>query len=43
MIEQAEFEPRIVGLKTHLAQLEQRRQMMAGAAAAERELTLIIG
>jgi site-specific DNA recombinase len=43
MIERAEFEPRIVGLKARLAQLEQRRQMVAEATAAERELTLIIG
>ncbi len=43
VIERAEFEPRIAGLKARLAQLEQRRQMVAEAAGAERELTLIIG
>ncbi|HEX6013629.1 MAG TPA: hypothetical protein VFY87_17875 [Geminicoccaceae bacterium] len=43
VIERAEFEPRIAGLKARLAQLEQRRQMVAEATAAERELTLIIG
>jgi site-specific DNA recombinase len=43
VIERAEFAPRIAGLKARLAQLEQRRQMVAEAAGAERELTLIIG
>lgn len=43
VIEQAEFEPRIAGLKTRMAQLRLRRQMVAEAAEAERELTLVIG
>ena len=43
VIEQAEFEPRIAGLKTRMAQLKPRRQMVAEAAAAERELTLVMG
>jgi site-specific DNA recombinase len=43
VIERAEFEPRIAGLKGRLAQLRERRQAALDAAEAERELTLIIG
>jgi site-specific DNA recombinase len=43
VIERAEFEPRIAGIKGRLAQLRERRQAALNAAAAERELTLIIG
>lgn len=41
VIEQAELEPRTVGLKAPMAQLKLRRQMVAEAAEAERELTLV--
>ena len=43
MIERGEFEPRITGLKTRLAQLRERRNTAAEAAESERELALIIG
>ena len=43
VIERAEFEPRIRGLKSRLAQLDEQRQMAVDEAAAERELILVIG
>jgi site-specific DNA recombinase len=43
VIDRAEFEPRIAGLKARLARLQTQRQTAAEAAEAERELRLIIG
>jgi site-specific DNA recombinase len=43
VIDRAEFEPRIGGLKARAAQLRERQRAAAEAAAAERELTLVIG
>jgi site-specific DNA recombinase len=43
VIDRAEFEPRIAGLKARLARLQTQRQTAAEAAEAERELTLVIG
>jgi site-specific DNA recombinase len=43
VIERAEFEPRIRGLRSRLAQVEERRRLAAEAAEADRELTLVIG
>ncbi len=43
VIDRGEFEPRIAGLKTRRAQLQERRQAAAAAAESERELSLIIG
>jgi site-specific DNA recombinase len=43
VIDRAEFEPRIAGLKVRLAQLQERQRAATEAAEAERELTLVIG
>lgn len=43
VIDRAEFEPRIAGLKARLARLQTQRQTAAEAAEAERELRLVIG
>ena len=43
VIEQHEFQPRIVGLKERLARVREQRQALAEAAEAERSLTLVIG
>jgi site-specific DNA recombinase len=43
LIDRAEFEPRVTGLKARLARLQERQQAAAHAAQGERELTLIIG
>jgi site-specific DNA recombinase len=43
VIERAEFEPRIMGLKARLSRLQEQRRDAAEAAEGERELTLIIG
>jgi site-specific DNA recombinase len=43
VIERAEFEPRITGLKARLSRLQEQRRDAAEAAEGERELTLIIG
>ena len=39
----AEFEPRIAGLKGRIARLEERQRAATEAAEAERELTLVVG
>jgi len=41
-IDKTEFEPRIAGLKLRMSQLHQQRQAAVEAAAAERELSLVI-
>lgn len=41
VIERSEFEPRVAGLKTRVAQLQQRQQDATEAADAERELILV--
>jgi site-specific DNA recombinase len=43
VIDRAEFEPRIAGLKARLARLQTQRQTAAETAEAERELRLVIG
>jgi site-specific DNA recombinase len=43
VIDRSEFEPRVTGLKTHVAQLQERQKDAAETAEAERELTLVIG
>ena len=43
VIEQHEFQPRIVGLKERLARVKEQRQALVEAAEAERSLTLVIG
>ncbi len=43
VIDRPEFEPRIAGLKARVARLQEQRQAATEAAAAERELTLVIG
>jgi site-specific DNA recombinase len=43
LIDRAEFEPRVTGLKARLDRLQERQQAAAHAAQGERELTLIIG
>jgi site-specific DNA recombinase len=43
VIERAEFEPRIVGMKSRVAELQTQQRATAEAAQAERELTLVIG
>ena len=41
VIDRSEFEPRVAGLKTRVAQLQQRQQDATEAADAERELILV--
>jgi site-specific DNA recombinase len=41
-IDKAEFEPRIAGLKSRVAQLQDQRQTAIALAEAERELSLVI-
>src|SRR3954454_6430720 len=41
VIDRSEFEPRVAGLKTRVAQLQERQQDAAEAADAERELILV--
>lgn len=43
VIEPDEFQPRITGLKTRRARLEEQRQAAVEEAEAQRELTLMIG
>jgi site-specific DNA recombinase len=43
VIEPAEFQPRIAGLKMRRARLEEQRRVAVEEAQAERELTLMIG
>jgi site-specific DNA recombinase len=43
VIEQHEFQSRIVGLKERLARVREQRQALVEAAEAERSLTLVIG
>ena len=43
VIDRSEFEPRIAGLRSRVAQLQDQRRAAAEAAEAERELTLIMG
>ena len=43
VIERAEFEPRIAGLRARVARLREQRQAATEAVEAERELSLIIG
>ena len=43
VIEPAEFQPRIAGLKTRRARLDEQRRVAVEEAQAERELTLMIG
>src|SRR4051794_8375880 len=43
VLDRAEFEPRVAGLKARAARLEERRRAAAEAAEAERELTLVVG
>jgi site-specific DNA recombinase len=42
VIDKAEFEPRITGLKQRMSQLEERHEAALEAAAAERDLSLVI-
>src|SRR5712691_3611768 len=42
LIDKAEFEPRIAGLKLRMAQLHKQKQSALDAANAERELSLVI-
>lgn len=43
VIDRSEFEPRIAGLRSRVAQLQDQRRAAAEATEAERELTLIMG
>jgi site-specific DNA recombinase len=43
VIDRPEFEPRVAGLKARVSRLQEQRQAATEAAAAERELTLVIG
>jgi site-specific DNA recombinase len=43
LIERAEFEPRLADLRARVAQLEEHRTVLAAAAEARRDLTLVIG
>jgi site-specific DNA recombinase len=43
VLDRAEFEPRVAGIKARVARLEARRRTAAEAVEAERELTLVIG
>jgi hypothetical protein len=43
VLDRAEFEPRVAGLKGRIARLEERRRAATEAAEAERELTLVVG
>src|SRR5215212_4778856 len=43
VIERVEFEPRVADLRARIAQLEEHRDALAAASAAQRVLTLVIG
>src|SRR4051812_22248674 len=43
VIERVEFEPRVADLRARIAQLEEHRDALAPASAAQRDLTLVIG
>ena len=43
VIERVEFEPRVADLRARIAQLEEHRDALAAASAAQRDLTLVIG
>lgn len=43
VIDRSEFEPRLAGLRSRVAQLQEQRRVVVEAADAERELTLIMG
>jgi len=43
VIDRSEFEPRVAGLRSRVAQLQDQQRTAAEAAEAERELTLIMG
>jgi site-specific DNA recombinase len=43
VIERSEFAPRVADLRARVAQLEEQREALADATAAERDLTLVMG
>ncbi len=43
VIDRSEFEPRLAGLRSRVAQLQEQQRVAVEAAEAERELTLIMG